>query len=273
MLNFEINRVEIFKKRKKWFISISYEVKERKYEDNGKYQALDLGISNLVSAVNLAGKFLQIKNRRADLYWKDKMREVQSKRDHCKKYSARWHRYTKKLNYMKRNCAHQMKDFQHKTSKKILENTKANTIIVGDLSVKEMAKKKKDTGSPQRNKANKTLNHSMQNTGSLGRFVQFLTYKAKKLGKRVIKIDESNTTQVCANCGKKQKRKLSERTIKCDCGHCMDRDLNSAINIMVKFLTSDHLSHQPSLSEESFLPRWNGFITIHSPMICSPANA
>jgi transposase len=128
-------------------------------------------------------------------------------------------------------------------------------------------------GSPQRNKSNKTLNHSMQNTGSLGRFVQFLTYKAQKIGKRVRKIDESNTTQVWANCGKKQKRKLSERTIKCDCGHYMDRDLNSAINIMVKFLISYDLSHQPSLSEESFLQRWKGFTTIHSPKTCSPANA
>jgi putative transposase len=269
----KIKQVEIFKKRKKWFASISYEVKERVYEDNGKYQALDLGILNLVSAVNLEGKFIRIKNRRADLYWKDKIREVQSKRDHCKKYSARWHRYTKKLNYMKRKCANQMKDFQHKTSKKIVENTKANTLIVGDLNVKEMAKKKKDTGSPQKNQANRTLNHSIQNTGSLGRFVEFLTYKAQKIGKRVRKIDESKTTQVCANCGRKEKRKLSERTIKCDCGHCMDRDLNSAINIMVKFLTSNDLSHQPSLSEESFLQRWKGFTTIHSPKICSPANA
>ncbi|TXT53335.1 MAG: hypothetical protein BAJALOKI1v1_2510001, partial [Promethearchaeota archaeon] len=35
----------------------------------------------------------------------------------------------------------------------------------------------------------------MQNTGSLGRLVQFLTYKAQKIGKRVIRIDESYTTQ------------------------------------------------------------------------------
>ena len=173
---------------------------------------------------------------------------------------------------MNSKCANQLKDFQHKISKQIVENTKANTIIVGDLNVKQMARKKKTT-TPRQNKANKTLNHSMQNTGSLGRFVQFLTYKAQKIGKRVIRIDESYTTQTCAKCGKRVKRPLSERDIICDCGHRMDRDLNSAINIMVKFLQSADLSHQPSLKEESFLRKWNGFSATYSPKICPPANA
>ncbi|TFF97227.1 MAG: transposase, partial [Promethearchaeota archaeon] len=67
----------------KWIVSITYEFQEPKYMDNRKYQAIDLGVSNLVSAVNLDGKFVQIKNRRADQYWKEKLEEVQSKRDHC----------------------------------------------------------------------------------------------------------------------------------------------------------------------------------------------
>ncbi|TXT62908.1 MAG: hypothetical protein BAJALOKI1v1_830019 [Promethearchaeota archaeon] len=53
----------------------------------------------------------------------------------------------------------------------------------------------------------------------------------------------------------------------------MDRDLNSAVNIMVKFLTSDDLSHHPSLKEESFLRTWKGFTATNSPKICPPANA
>jgi len=269
----EIKQVEIFTRKNRWFVSITYEFQEPEYTDNGKYQAIDLGVSNLVSAVNLDGKFVQIKNRRADLYWKEKLEEVQSKRAHCKKYSRRWNRYHQKYCKMKEKCANQLRDFQHKISKQVVENTKANTIIVGELNVKQMARKKKTTTSPRKNKANKTLNHSIQNTGSLGRFVQFLTYKAEKIGKRVIRIDESYTTQTCAECGRRVKRELSERDIKCDCGHRMDRDLNSAINIMVKYLTSDELSHQPSLKEESFLQKWKGFATIHSPKICPPANA
>ncbi len=86
-----------------------------------------------------------------------------------------------------------------------------------------------------------------------------------------MRIDESYTTQTCAKCGEIVKLKLSERDTTCDCGHQMDRDLNSALNIMVKFLISDDLSHQPSLKEESFLHQWKGFFTTHSPKLCSPA--
>ncbi|MBD3216423.1 MAG: transposase, partial [Candidatus Lokiarchaeota archaeon] len=74
-----------------------------------------------------------------------------------------------------------------------------------------MTRKKEPTKSPKQIKANKTLNHSIQNTGSLGRFVELFTYKARKRGKRVIRSDESYTTQTCAKCGKRGNRKLSER--------------------------------------------------------------
>lgn len=264
----KVKQVEIYlDNQKRWFVSITYELQEKEYVDNGKYQAIDLGILNIVSAVNLDSKFVQIKNRRADLYWKKKLETVQSKRDHCKKYSKKWKRYNHKFISMKRKCAYQMKDFQHKISKQIVENTKANTIIVGDLNIKQMAKKKNTTKSPRLNKSNKTLNHSMQNTGSMGRFVQFLTYKARKIGKRIIKIDESYTTQVCCQCGLKKKRLLSERDIFCICGNRIDRDLNSAINIMKKYLyllRSGSLLHQPSVYEEFFLRKWNGFTMINS---------
>lgn len=255
-----VKQVEIFKDfQNRWFISITYEVQALKYKDNGLYQAIDLGVSNIVSAVNLHSKFIQIKNKRADLYWKKKIESIQSRRDHCKKYSKKWRKYHYKFRKMHQKCAYQMRDFQHKISKHIVTHTKANTIIVGDLNVKEMAKKKKSMGNAQKNKANKTLNYSVNNTGSLGRFVEFLIYKARLVGKRVIRIDESYTTQRCSICGKLKKRNLSERIIQCDCGNYLDRDLNSVINIMIKFLKHKHcyvfLSHQPSLNEESFLQK------------------
>ncbi|MBY9005927.1 MAG: transposase, partial [Candidatus Lokiarchaeota archaeon] len=139
----------------------------------------------------------------------------------------------------------------HWLSNQITSNTKANTIIVGKLKVKQMAQKKKGTGNAKKNKIYKTLNHSIQNTGYLSRFVEFLTYKAEKIGKRVIRIDESKTTQVCCKCGKVKKRPIFERIINCDCGNRIDRDLNSATNIMISFLSTKYnyefLSHQSSV--------------------------
>lgn len=253
-----VKQVEILfqEHTQKWFICINHEFNPPPYHDNGLYQAIDLGVSNLVSAVNLHLKSTQIQNRRADRFWRKKAEEVQSKRDHCRKYSHRWKKHNKKFVKMKIKCANQLRDFQHKISKKIVTNTKSNTIIIGDLSPKQMARKKKGTGNGRLTKSYKTLNFSIQSTGSLGRFAEFLTYKAEKVGKRVIRIDESNTSRKCCICGTLKKRKIFERTIICGCGNSLDRDINAAINIMERFLKQKHkydfLSHQPSLTEESF---------------------
>ncbi|MBN1216660.1 MAG: transposase, partial [Candidatus Lokiarchaeota archaeon] len=67
-------------------------------------------------------------------------------------------------------------------------------------------------------------------------------------------------------CGRKKKRSIHERVIMCACGNYIDRDLNSAINIMIKFLLCkkekkyDFLSHQSSVNEESFQDQWKGFL-------------
>ncbi|MBY9007713.1 MAG: transposase [Candidatus Lokiarchaeota archaeon] len=74
----------------------------------------------------------------------------------------------------------------------------------------------------------------------------------------------NKTTQVCCKCGKAKKRPIFERIINCDCGCHIDRDLNSASNIMVYFLdikdTFDFLSYQSSVNEKSFQKHWGGFL-------------
>jgi putative transposase len=182
------------------------------------------------------GKFIQIKNRRPDLYWKKKLREVQSRRDHCQKYSRKWHFYQRKWLKMQQKLTNQLRDFQHKVSKVMVTNTRAHTLVVGDLTVKRMAQKWRAPKERRQGKATRTLNHSIQNTGFLGRFVQFLTYKAKNVGKRVIRINEAQTTKTCCVCGTIRDRRLAERVIQCNCGTPFDRDQNAAVNIMVRFL-------------------------------------
>ena len=252
--NNRVKQVQLFQDRRGcWFVSITCEAPAPKYVDNGQYQAIDLGVINLVSAVNLQGKFVQIRNRRPDLYWRKKLQEVQSKRDHCRKYSNKWHFYQRKWEKMRRKLTNQLKDFQHKISKVVVTNTRANTIIVGNLTVKDMARKKRISGSWRQVKASRTLRHSVQSTGFLGRFAQFLTYKAKKTGKRVIRIDEAQTTKQCCVCDKIQARHLSERVIKCNCGTPFDRDQNAAVNLMVRFLLQ-----QPPVNGEPLQTFWNG---------------
>ncbi len=273
----QVKQVELYLDRvsHKWFVAFNCYLEPLKYFDNGLYQAFDPGIDNIVAAVNSQGKYLKIKNRRPDLYWKKKIAEVQSKRDHCRKFSRNWHWYHLKLVKMIRKLANQLLDFQHWLSNRIVRSTKANTLIFGKPTIKKMAKRQKGPSKSKPRQVNtshksaKTLHYSLQNTGTIARFIELVTYKAQRAGKLVIPIDEFLTTRICPPCGYIEYRPLSERIIVCcNCGYTEDRDLASSVNLMAKFYiqkprlsTNDYrLLHEPSVNEESFFQRWKGFL-------------
>ncbi|MHA2272641.1 MAG: RNA-guided endonuclease InsQ/TnpB family protein [Candidatus Hodarchaeales archaeon] len=280
-----VKQVEIkFDSKSRWFASITYEFEPLAYFDNGQYLAIDPGVDNIVTAVNLQGKFTQITNKRMDKYWRPKIAAVQARRDRCQKKSRKWHGYNRKLAKMRRREANQRRDWQHFIAKVVVTNTKANTIIIGNPEPKKMASTKGQRPKPKeaseisprhntkekptksyRTKADRTLSYSLQNTGSMRRFTDLLAYKAEKLGKRVIKVPEQFTTQICCNCGHQEFHSLSDRELSCgNCGFQIDRDENAAINIMVLFLVQkglfEGLLPEPSVTEESFLQKWKGFL-------------
>ncbi len=225
-----------------FYIFVTYEIAVPEYVDNNQYQAIDAGVTKIVTCINLKGKIHEIQSPRPDKYWQPKMDKIKSRRDHCigkKKGSKRSRRYLKlHSNYrkMERKKSNQLKDFQHKLAKKMVNNTKANTIVIGKLAVKKMAQSKKLKG-----KRKRAMNRSTQNQGYLSRFIEFLTYKAELIGKRVIKIDESYTSKMCYVCGKLHEMPLWMQNMECDCGNYIDRDQNSAINIMYNFLSQNAL--------------------------------
>ena len=239
--NTQVKQVEIFQDRydSQLYVAVIYEQEEPPYIDNGHYQAFDLGIIKH-TAVNSSGKFFETVVRRPDKYWQQTIQSLQQRKDHCLKNSRKHHLLSQRLRSIQRKSANQTKDWQHKQSKNLIQNTKANTLIVGDLSVKKMASTKNNG---QKHKYTKSLHRGVHNTGHLGRFVEFLTYKAKLVGKRVIVIDERATSKTCAFCGhKKEQMPLFERTYHCEiCGIVIDRDQNSAINIMKRFLSLNDL--------------------------------
>jgi len=138
-------QVMVFQDEKqRFFVSVVYEAKPLSFVDNGLYQAFDLGITKH-TAVNSCGKFLEFHNVRHDHYWNSTVDYLQSRRDHCKRSSHRWHHWNNAFKKSKRKCARQTRDFQHKLSRKIVSNTRAKTIIVGALNVKGMAQSSRAT--------------------------------------------------------------------------------------------------------------------------------
>ncbi|HBB35497.1 MAG TPA: hypothetical protein DDZ80_17015 [Cyanobacteria bacterium UBA8803] len=75
-------------------------------------------------------------------------------------------------------------------------------------------------------------------------FRLWIEHFAKKFGKTAIAVSPNNTSQECCICGKKVKKELKVRVHSCGCGLVIHRDINAAINILLKAKSS--LGHRQS---------------------------
>lgn len=123
-----------------------------------------------------------------------------------------------KLAKLHEKITNQRHDFQHKVSRKLISENQA--IAVETLNIKGMMKNHKRA----------------QSTGDAGwySFVLKLEYKAKWLGKTLLKIGQwEPSSKTCSVCGYKYKLLTEEiREWQCpECKNTHDRDINAAINI------------------------------------------
>lgn len=110
-------------------------------------------------------------------------------------------------------------DALHKLTHKLA--TQFSVIGIEDLNVKGMVK-------------NHHLARSISDAG-FGEFRRQLEYKSLMTGAEVVVIDRFYpSSKTCSACGTIHDLKLSDRTMVCDCGNTMDRDLNASINLMNK---------------------------------------
>jgi putative transposase len=83
----------------------------------------------------------------------------------------------------------------------------------------------------------KHLNRAVYNEWGVYTFLMMLTYKCQLYGKDLQFLDEGNTSKMCSGCLNLQPMPLWKRTYCCtECGLVMDRDENSAHNILMRFL-------------------------------------
>ena len=108
-------------------------------------------------------------------------------------------------------------DFLHKESTRL--SLMYDLVVIEDLNLHEMATKE-DYGIKVHNRA-------------WAKFVNLLEYKMMQQGKTLVKVSKwFPSSRICSNCGKKQgPLRVEKRLFSCDCGFCIDRDLNAAINI------------------------------------------
>ena len=212
----------------KWYAHIVYEVPEPEAELNDKVMALDLGIINTSASVDTegnaniysGGQILAIQH-----YFNKEKAKLTSKL--TKQYPKR--HWSRALGILQKKHNRQIKQSLHTYSKGIITNCVAGgikTLVVGDIT------------NIRKDKHWCKKNSQKLHSWSFSKFIQQLEYKAIQSGIRFVRVNEAYTSQECSICGtvRKSNRKHRGLYVCKTCGSVMNADVNSAKNILKKYL-------------------------------------
>jgi putative transposase len=232
------------------------EVPEASQRDGGEVVAFDLGIKTLATGANEQGRIYHIGGFKGHQWYNRQLDKIRSKRDRCHKLSRRYIHLSQVYQRVAEQRRAKQEDCLHKASHLIAHRLVESTVVIGDLSQRQMVTK-------AHQHKNRRLHRAVYNDWGLDRFAQMLEYKCLRFGKSLHRIDERYTSKDCSACGNRQDMPLWKRTYRCGtCGLVMDRDENGAINILQRFLA--RLGPHTSLDEACGVLRGSAAINTFS---------
>jgi putative transposase len=212
-----------------YYASFSYRVKEEE-QHPGQVVAFDLGIKTLATGVNEQARFYHVGGFKGGQWYNRQLDKIRSKRDTCQKKSRRYIHLSKVYKRVAQKKRNKQRDSLHKASHLIAHKLVERTVVIGDLSQRQMV-------TSEHQEKNRYKNRAVFNDWGLYTFTEMLTYKCHLYGKELVFLDEHNTSKACSGCGNLQAMPLWKRTYCCtNCGLVRDRDENSAVNILTGFL-------------------------------------
>ena len=213
------------------------QAQEAGMQDKNSIVAFDLGIKTLATGYTDQGRFYHIGGFKGYRWYNKQLDEIRSKRDRCKKKSRRYRYLSRIYKRVSERKRHKQQDCLHKASHLIAHRLAERAVVIGDLSQRQMVRKRKEDETPKERRKRQIRNRLVYNDWGLYGFVQMLQYKCLRFGKELHIISERDTTKMCHVCKCKQAMPLWVRTYRCEnCGLVMDRDDNSAVNIYERFL-------------------------------------
>lgn len=237
----KIKQVIIKREINKWYAIIQTDANIQ-ITKGEKEIGLDFGLINFYT--DNEGNKVSIPNNIQQIQKKLKKAHRNLSRKH--KGSKRKLKAISRLQNTYQKQTNQKNDFFHKLSHNLVVNSKV--IAIEDLDLKGLMMQSRNAKNYQ--------------ISSWKTFItKYLNYKAENAGCQILVVDRFKpTTQKCSNCGQLRKLELSERTYNCSsCGLSLDRDTNSAKNIIkyfksgIDFLRED--SSLPVMVKESSMKR------------------
>lgn len=208
-----IKQLQIKRKALGWFAYFVAEVEVVPLLKTGKSVGIDMGIESFLTTSD--GEF--IGNPKFLRHEDKRLRRKQRQLARCQKKSHRRKKVVKELGKQHEHIANKRRDYAFKVVKKLI--LKYDTIAIEDLKIRNMFK-------------NHHLAKSISDV-AWGVFFDILNGKAEEAGRKIIKVNPKNTSQVCSSCGVVVKKSLAIRWHDCpECGLSIHRDINAAINIL-----------------------------------------
>ena len=123
-------------------------------------------------------------------------------------------------------------------------------IAVEDLRIEDMTRSARGTAEkPGRNVAAKAgLNRSITEQ-SWGIIISQLDYKSRWYGREFARVDPQHTSQTCSGCAVAAPENRQDKIYNCgSCGLRIDADINAAINILRRGLSTTGVGMSPGLA-------------------------
>ena len=186
--------------------------------------AIDLGLNNIITATFSGGSSHIISGRELKAirrYWQKVRAKVkppsQTKRKPSRRYLQMCHKEARQIRHRLHIISKQFVE--------LCEEKGVTHIVLGDLN-----------GIRDNINYSKRLNQQLHNW-NFAQLIDFIKYKAERIGITVELISEKYTSQTCCSCGTVNKSNRKTRGLYvCNCGNRINADRNGANNILKRYL-------------------------------------
>ncbi len=211
------------KKSNGWYISFQIKVPDQKPRQQIKSPiGIDVGITHLATLSDGT----HIKNTKPTKKYEIEIRVAQRSLARKKKKSKGRRKALLIVSRLHQNIRNMRNTYLHQTSRSLID--KYDLIAVEKLQIKNMAQGH--------------LAKSIHDA-AWAKLIQQLSYKAEWAGTHLVVVNAKNTSQICSECGVSVKKDLSIRVHECThCGLILDRDVNSALNILCRAVVSPEVA-------------------------------
>jgi putative transposase len=225
----QIKRVRLVRRADGYYAQFAIDIDLKvETQPTGQIVGIDLGLKYFIADdkgnVEQSPQFYRKSEKQLNRANRKKSKKYDPKKKKAKQpQSANYHKARDRYARKHLRVSRQRKEYCKRVAYSVIQSN--DLVAYEDLNVKGMVR-------------NRHLAKSISDAG-WSTFRLWLEYFGHKYGKVTVAVPPHNTSQNCSNCGEKVKKSLSTRTHICPhCGFVEDRDVNAAINILQKGLST-----------------------------------